>query len=155
MRKIFLFLMVGLVYGCGARKVNKNSHSVIEESKTSITEQTSTKEIELERKRLWELIYKLNFKSDNIIIYPDGKVEISQPVIASESKETKQEKEKENIVQTDKTVSLDSKIGKTDKSESKNTDKKPFNWSLTIIIVAIIIVAIVVVSKKLHLFYPI
>lgn len=148
MKKLFFLIALIFVFGCGSRKVNKNKHSLIEENQTSIKDQTKITEIEFERKKLWELIYRLNFKADNITIHPDGRVDISQPVVESETKETKQDEEKQKEIEIESKITFDQTEKKEEKSQNKNVDKKQFSRiDLLLVSVCVIFLAYKIYRK--------
>ncbi|TDS65096.1 hypothetical protein C8P70_103119 [Myroides indicus] len=89
---------------------------------------------------IWELIYKLNFKADNITIHPNGRVDISQPVIDSEKKETNQEQLKDKVLQTESESKIDEVSKKEVQSQNKNVDKKQFDWTETLLLMIFIVV---------------
>ncbi|MDM1045861.1 hypothetical protein HX004_13970 [Myroides sp. 1354] len=131
--KYLIILLSFVLLSCGSRKVERYNKSSLEESSTTIQEQTEIKEIQFDRKKLFELVRELNIRNGSITIHPDGSITAQGDEINSKANEKQLEQEgvksKEQI--TDLDINQDSKS--QDDENGVKIDQKQFNWFAMIV----------------------
>lgn len=146
---LLFVLMIMMAFSCGSRKVDKQTKTESEVTKTSLSETKSVTEIEIERKKLYDLLFYTTFRADSIIEDSKGNKKYYNPQSTSEKKESKQEEEKvtEKAENTETDTSTDTQKEVIDKS--KKVDKEQYNWWGIIIPVLIIAFIIYYFRKQL------
>lgn len=130
----YLIILLSLVLlSCGSRKVERHNKSSLEESNTTIQEQTKVTEVQFDRKKLFELVRELNIRNGSITIHPDGSITAKGDEINSTAKQQQLEQEglkaKEQI--TELYINQDSKS--QDDENGVKIDQKQFNWFAMIV----------------------
>ncbi|WP_156424208.1 hypothetical protein [Myroides odoratus] len=126
---VLLIVMLGLVaQSCGSRKVEKYSKSSLNESKTSLWEQTKVTEIHFNRKKVFEIMRELNIRNGSITFNTDGSITAKGDEIDLKNKEASEEvestKAKEEVAQ----LSFDQDEKKTEEENGKKVEREQFSW---------------------------
>ncbi|WP_353159363.1 hypothetical protein [Myroides odoratus] len=147
--KYTYILFALLLVGCGSRKVERHSKSSLEETKTSLQEQTEIKEIQFDRKKVFEIMRELNIRNGSITFNPDGSITAKGDEIDLNSKEAGEESESGAIKEESTNLNIDQyTINKNEQNDVK-IDRKQFNWWGIIISIVIIGFLIYIFRKPL------
>jgi len=105
---VLLIVLLGLaVQSCGSRKVERHSKSSLEETSTSLQEQTKATEIHFDRKKVFEIMRELNIRKGEITIQPDGVIHIKGDEIDLNSQEAGEEQESQSLKEENKNLNID------------------------------------------------
>ncbi|WP_060872863.1 hypothetical protein [Myroides odoratus] len=138
---VLLIALLGLAaQSCGSRKVEKHSKSSLEETSTSLQEQTKVTEIQFDRKKVFEIMRELNVRNGSITFNPDGSVTAKGDEIDLSSKDAGEELESTKIKEENAQLSFDQDEKKTEEEDGKKVDRKQFGWWGIVILVFIILV---------------
>ncbi|WP_158962606.1 hypothetical protein [Myroides fluvii] len=147
---VLLIVMLGLVaQSCGSRKVEKHSKSSLEETSTSLQEQTKVTEIQFDRKRIFEIMRELNIRNGSITFNPDGSVTAKGDEIDLKNKEAGEELESIEVKEEDTKLDLDQKEKKTEEDNGKKVDREQFGWWGIIVPIGVIGFLIYMFRKSL------
>lgn len=126
---VLLIVMLGLVaQSCGSRKVEKHSKSSLEETNTSLQEQTKVTEIQFDRKKVFEIMRELNVRKGEITIQSDGTIHIKGDEIDLNSKEAGGKLESGLIKEANTSFNIGQDLIKKDDQNDVRIDRKQFNW---------------------------
>ena len=135
---VLLIVMLGFAaQSCGSRKVEKHSKSSLEETKTSLQEQTKVTEIQFDRKKVFEIMRELNIRNGYITFNPDGSITAKGDEIDLKNKETGEELKSTKVKEENAQLSFDQDKSKAEEEERKRVERERFGWwwIVTIIIV--------------------
>lgn len=145
---VLLIVLLGLaVQSCGSRKVEKHSKSSLEETSTSLQEQTKVTEILFDRKKVFEIMRELNIRNGFITFNTDGSITAKGDEIDLKNKEAGEELESAKIKEENSQLNFDQNEKKTEEEDGKKVDRKQFSWWGIILPIGILIF-IVFFSKK-------
>lgn len=148
MRIILLAFLLLFLSSCGTRKVDLHKTSTIEEKETHLQEQTEIKEIQWNRKKVFEIMKQLNIRGGEITIQPDGTIHAKGEEIDWHSKEAGEKIENLQQKEENKTRSLDEAIKKAKEEKNKRIERKQYNWWLGLPLLLIIVTLIILLTSK-------
>ncbi|QQU04042.1 hypothetical protein [Myroides odoratus] len=126
---VLLIVLLGLAaQSCGSRKVEKHSKSSLEETKTSLQEQTKVTEIQFDRKKVFEIMRELNIRNGSITFNPDGSVTAKGDEIDLKNKEAGEELESTKVKEENAQLSFDQDEKKAEEDKGKKVDREQFGW---------------------------
>lgn len=147
--KYSYILFALLLVGCGSRKVERHSKSSLEENKTIIQEETKVAEIQIDRKKGFEIMRELNIRKGEITIQPDGTIHIKGDEIDLNSKEAGEEQESQSLKEENTNLNIDQNTKKEEDENDVKINRKQFNWWGIIIPIAVISFLIYIFRKPL------
>ncbi|MGG5503241.1 hypothetical protein ACPDHQ_07395 [Myroides odoratimimus] len=150
MKQMFVLLVCLIVVGCGSRKVEKHSKSVIEEVKTEEIEQIQTKELTLSKEQYSNLVHKLNVRADSIKTDAKGNTTLYNPIIESDKEEIKTDLDTSKLVDINTNKSMVEDSFKEDDEKDKNVKKEQFNWWGVFIPLGVILLVLYLVNRFLN-----
>lgn len=141
-----------LLVGCGSRKVERHNKSSLEETNTTIQEQTKVTEIKFDRKKVFEIMRELNIRNGSITFNTDGSITAKGDEIDLKNKEVGEESESGAIKEENTNLNIDQDtISKDDQNDVK-IDRKQFNWWGIItplgILIFVVLLVIYFIRKK-------
>lgn len=139
---VLMVVLLGLTaQSCGSRKVEKHSKSSLEETKTSLQEQTKVTEIQFDRKMVFEIMRELNIRNGSITFNPDGSVTAKGDEIDLKNKEVGEELESGSIKEEGSQLIFDQEEKKEEDEDGKKVEREQFSWwgVISFIILSLII----------------
>lgn len=126
---VLLIVLLGLAAkSCGSRKVEKHSKSSLEETKTSLQEQTKVTEIQFDRKKVFEIMSNLNIRNGSITFNPDGSITAKGDEIDLKNKEAGEELESVGVKEEDTQLDIKQEEKKAEEEDGKKVDREQFGW---------------------------
>lgn len=126
---VLLVVLLGLaVQSCGSRKVEKHSKSSLEETSTSIQEETKINEIQIDRKKVFEIMRELNIRNGSIIFNTDGSITAKGDEIDLKNKEAGEELESVGIKEESTQLNIDQNEKKSEEEDEKKVKREQFGW---------------------------
>lgn len=136
---VWLIVLLGLtVQSCGSRKVDKHSKSSLEETSTSLQEQTKATEIQFDRKKVFEIMRELNIRNGAITFNPDGSITAKGDEIGLKNKEAGEELESTKVKEENIQLNLNQDEKKAEEEDEKKVEREQFSWWGIIIIVIVV-----------------
>lgn len=150
MKYLFMLLVCFIVIGCGSRKVEKHSKSVIEDVKIEEIEQVKLKELVLSKEQYSNLFHKLNVRADSIKTDAKGNTTLYNPVIESDKEEVKSDLDTSKLVENNTNKSKVEDSFKEDNEKDKNVEREQFNWWGVLIPLGCILLVLYLVNRYLN-----
>jgi len=145
---VLLIVLLGLAaQSCGSRKVEKHSKSSLEETSTSLQEQTKVTEIHFDRKKVFEIMRELNIRNGFITFNPDGSITAKGDEIGLSNKEAGEELESVGVKEENAQVDLVQDEKKAEEEDGKKVERKQFSWWGIILPLTIIFGVIYLIKK--------
>lgn len=122
----------------------------MEEKETQLKEQTEVKEIQWDRKKVFEIMKRLNVRGGEITIQPDGSIHAKGEEIDFNNQHHAEEAERIQQQQENTLLSSDEAIKKVEENKNKHIERKQYNWWLVlpILFLAIGIIITLFTPKK-------
>lgn len=121
----------------------------MEEKETHLQEQTEVKEIQWDRKKVFEIMKRLNVRGGEITIQPDGSIHAKGKEIDFNNQHHAEEAEHIQQQQENTLLSSDEAIKKAEENKNKHIERKQYNWWFGLpLLLAIGILITLLTSKK-------
>ncbi|WP_158962343.1 hypothetical protein [Myroides fluvii] len=122
----------------------------MEEKETHLQEQTEVKEIQWDRKKMFEIMKRLNVRGGEITIQPDGTIHAKGEEIDFNNNHHAEETDTFQKKEENKAITLEEAIKKAEENKNKRIERKQYNWwlILPILFLAIGIIITLFTPKK-------
>lgn len=121
----------------------------MEEKETHLQEQTEVQEIQWDRKKVFEIMKRLNVRGGEITIQPDGTIHAKGEEIDFNNQHHAEETDTFQKKDENKAMTLDEAIKKAEENKNKRVKRKQYNWWLGLpLLLAIGILITLLTSKK-------
>lgn len=145
-------LLIGLLglaaQSCGSRKVEKHSKSSIDETNTSLQEQTTVAEIQWDRKKVFEIMRELNIRNGAITFNTDGSITAKGDEIGLSNKEVGEELESGAVKEKSSQLNFYQEEKKVEEEDKKKVEREQFDWWYVIILIILIYFSVILKKPR-------
>ncbi|MGS4347044.1 hypothetical protein ACKUSY_15940 [Myroides odoratus] len=118
----------------------------MEETSTSLQEQTTVTEIQFDRKKVFEIIRELNIRNGAITFNTDGSITAKGDEIDLKNKEAGEDLESAKVKEENLQLSFDQDEKKSEQENERKVNREQFNW-WGILFLFVIIVFLTLIIK--------